>query len=107
MVRPVRALLDEAGVAYTYLNIREDVMAAVRLREITGGYESVPTVLLPDGQVLVEPGVSKLRKALAEAGLGQTPGGAATVKAGLMNPVYVILALIGLALVVAVVVSSG
>lgn len=103
MVPPVRALLDEAGVPYTYLDIRQDYEAAVRLRQLTGGYESVPTVVLPGGQVLVEPGVLALRRALAETGIGHTPSAAASVKAGLMNPMYVILALIALALAVAIV----
>lgn len=106
MVPPVRRLLDEAGVVYTYLDIRQDKEAAVQLRQLTGGYESVPTVVLPDGRVLVEPGVMALRKALGEAGEGKPPGSAATVKAGLMNPVYVILVLIGLALTVAALIAT-
>ena len=106
MVPPVRALLDGAGGDYTYLDIRKDAEAAVRLRQMTGGHESVPTVVLPGGQVLVEPGVVALRRALAEMGIGATPSAGATVKAGLMNPVYVILALIALALFVAVAVST-
>jgi mycoredoxin len=104
MVPPVRALLDEAGVAYTYLDIRQDAEAAVRLRQLTGGFESVPTVVLPGGRVLVEPGVMALRRVLGEVGLGNQPSAGASLKAGLMNPVYVIMALIALALVIAVVV---
>ena len=104
MVPPVRALLDEAGAAYTYLDVRKDAEAAVRLRQLTGGFESVPTVVLPGGKVLVEPGVMALRRALGEAGIGQQPSAGASLKAGLMNPVYVIMALIALALAVAIVV---
>lgn len=106
MVPPVRALLDEAGVAYVYLNVRQDAEAALKLRELTGGYESVPTVVLPGGRVLVEPGVVALRRALGEMGIGNQPGAGSTLKAGLMNPVYVIMALIALALAVAVAVSG-
>lgn len=106
MVPPVRALLDEAGVAYVYLNVRQDAEAALKLRELTGGYESVPTVVLPGGRVLVEPGVTALRRALAEAELGDNPGAAGTLKAGLSNLVYPILLLIALALIVAVAVAG-
>ena len=102
MVPPVRALLDEAGVEYVYRDIRQDAEAAVKLRQLTGGYESVPTVVLPGGRVLVEPGVTALRRALGEAQLGDTPGAGATLKAGLSNPVYPILLLIALALTLAV-----
>ena len=104
MVPPVRALLDEAGVEYTYLDIRKDSDAAVRLRQLTGGFDSVPTVVLPGGQVLVEPGVVALRRALAEMGIGNQPSAGSTLKAGLMNPIYVILALIAVGLVIAAVV---
>ena len=106
MVPPVRALLDEAGVEYVYRDIRQDAEAAVKLRELTGGYESVPTVVLPGGRVLVEPGVTALRRALGEAQLGDTPGAGATLKAGLSNPVYPILLIIALALILAVAVST-
>ncbi len=104
MVPPVRALLDGAGVEYTYLDIRKDSDAGVRLRQLTGGFESVPTVVLPGGQVLVEPGVVALRRALAEMGIGNQPSAGSTLKAGLMNPIYVILALIAVGLVIAAVV---
>ena len=106
MLPPVRALLDEAGGEYVYRDIRQDAEAAVKLRELTGGYESVPTVVLPGGRVLVEPGVTALRRALAEAELGDTPSTAGTLKAGLSNPVYPILLLIALALIVAVFVAT-
>ena len=106
MVPPVRALLDEAGVEYAYLDIRQNVEAAVELRRLTGGFESVPTVVLPGGRVLVEPGVMALRRALGEMGLGDNPGAAGTLKAGLSNPVYPILLLIALVLAIAVAVSG-
>lgn len=103
-VPPVLRLLDAAEVAYEYIDIRQDPDAAARLRAITGGYESVPTVVLPDGRAMVEPGTIKLRQALQ----AQAPAGEElvtttdAVRAGLSNPVYIIMALIALALVVAV-----
>lgn len=105
-VPPVLRLLDAAGAEYEYINIREDPDAADRLRQITGGYESVPTVVLPDGRAMVEPGTLKLRQALEE----QNPGGgevvttATAVRAGLSNPVYLIMALIALALIISIIV---
>jgi len=106
-VGPVLRLLDAAEAAYAYVDIRQDSDAAARLREITGGYESVPTVVLPDGRAMVEPGTLKLRQALQE----QAPAGeevvttGEAVRAGLSNPVYLILALIAVALIIAVWVS--
>lgn len=108
MVPPVRRLLEEAGVAYDYIDIRQDREAAARVREITGGYESVPTLVFPDGKALVEPRVQALREALLARDQDnetlQSSG--AAFKAGLSNPMYLILALIALALVAAVLLST-
>lgn len=101
---PVLRLLDAAGASYEYIDIRQDLEAAARLRQITGGYESVPTVILPDGRTMVEPGTMKLREALqTSAPQGEEVVSTATaVRAGLSNPVYLIMALIALALIAAV-----
>jgi len=107
-VTPIRRLLDEADVAYDYLDIRQDAEAAARLRQLTGGYESVPTLVFPDGSVLIEPWVGALRKRLQASGQGGAAldSSTAVLKAGLSNPVYLILALIALALTVAVWLSA-
>ena len=119
MVPPVRTYLDEAGIAYTYRDIRQDADAAVQLRQLANGFESVPTVVLPNGRVLVEPGVARLRQALKElendanvdTGVAGSemgdPGLGGTLKAGLSNPVYPVLLLIALALAVAIALASG
>jgi mycoredoxin len=61
--RSVKAFLDQNDIAYREVDIDEDPDAARRVTTITGGYRSVPTLVLPDGTVLVEPG----RRQLAEA----------------------------------------
>lgn len=106
-VPPVLRLLDEAGVAYEYVNVRQDFEAAARLRQITGGYESVPTLVFPDGRTLIEPGTAALRSALQAAGPagGQPISPAAAARATFANPVYWVLALIALALVVLIIVQ--
>ncbi len=106
-VPPVLRLLDEAGAAYDYVNVRQDFEAAARLRQITGGYESVPTLVFPDGRILVEPGTAALRRALQEAGPagGRPVSNAAATRAALSNPVYWLLALVGLALLITFVIS--
>jgi mycoredoxin len=103
MVGPVRRLLDEAGISYDYIDIRLDRDAAARVREITGGYESVPTLEFSDGRTMVEPGTRALRQELLAMGQGSEALGSpvTAVKAGLSNPVYIILALVALALLLA------
>lgn len=64
-------VLDKAGTAYRWIDIGEDEAAARKLLEINGGLRSVPTIVFPDGRILVEPSASQLRQAL------DSPSGAA------------------------------
>ena len=57
-------VLDKAGTAYEWIDIAEDDGAARKVAEIDGGLRRVPTIVFPDGRVLVEPSVSQLRHAL-------------------------------------------
>ena len=50
-----RAVLDREGIDYEEIDIDKDPAAAATVLEINGGYMSVPTLILPDGRVLVEP----------------------------------------------------
>jgi mycoredoxin len=68
MVYPVRRLLDEQSVPYDYVNIHQDIEARGRVREINRGYESVPTLVFPDGSTLTEPSLSALRRQLEKHG---------------------------------------
>ena len=60
-----KRILEKNNVPYTWINIEEDKDARQRVREINGGYMSVPTILFPDGSVLVEPGNAELEARLA------------------------------------------
>lgn len=46
---------DAHGIAYETINIEEDEQAARYVMEVNGGARSVPTIIFPDGSVLVEP----------------------------------------------------
>ena len=73
-VRPVRAVLKQAKIEYEYINIRADHEAAARVREINDGYESVPTIIFPDGSTLTEPSHRQLSGKLKEMGYALGPG---------------------------------
>lgn len=51
---------DSHGIDYDYINIEEDEQAAEIVARVNGGARSVPTILFPDGSVLVEPGAREL-----------------------------------------------
>jgi mycoredoxin len=56
--------LEQSGVAYSYINIEEDQAAAEYVVQVNRGYRSVPTILFPDGSILVEPSNAQLQSKL-------------------------------------------
>ena len=65
--RSVKAFLEKNQIAYREVDIDDDPEAAKRVTTITGGYRSVPTLVLPDGTVLVEPGRRQLTEAFGQS----------------------------------------
>lgn len=59
-MRRSRALLDRAGVPYRYVDLEADPQAARAVRRLQGGPRRIPTLLWPDGTVLVEPSDEQL-----------------------------------------------
>jgi mycoredoxin len=65
---PIEGMLKQVKVPYTYINIHEDDAARLRVTEINNGYESVPTLVFPDGSTLTEPSFRQMRAKLAALG---------------------------------------
>lgn len=62
--RRSKQFLDGRGVAYEYINIEEDPDAAEKVDKINNGNQSIPTIVFPDGKILIEPSDKELEKAL-------------------------------------------
>jgi mycoredoxin len=62
--RRAQRVLEQSGVAYSYINIEEDQAAAEYVVQVNRGYRSVPTILCPDGSILVEPSNAQLQSKL-------------------------------------------
>ncbi|HJT58572.1 MAG TPA: mycoredoxin [Ktedonobacteraceae bacterium] len=58
--RMAKRWFDSHGIPYEYINIEEDDKAAEYVRRLNGGYQSVPTIIFPDGSILVEPSPRQL-----------------------------------------------
>lgn len=63
--RMAKWVLDRLEVPYETIDIDLDPAAAAEVQRINGGYRTVPTILFPDGRVLVEPSRRELEAALA------------------------------------------
>ncbi len=67
--RRSKRLLDELGVGYEWIDVEADPGARTRMREINGGRNVIPTIVLPDGSFLTEPSNEELARTLQTAGL--------------------------------------
>jgi mycoredoxin len=62
--RMARLVLDGLGVTYKLVDIDRDASAAAFVKQVNQGFRSVPTIVFPDGSILVEPSRSQLRDKL-------------------------------------------
>lgn len=58
--RRAKNFFNEYGITYTEVNIEQTPEAVDIVRQLNGGYQSVPTILFPDGSILVEPSYRQL-----------------------------------------------
>lgn len=62
--RRSRKVFEAMGVPYTDIDIEQDPAAAKIVREVNKGNQNVPTIVFPDGSVLVEPSNAVLEQKL-------------------------------------------
>ena len=58
--RLARRWLDNHNIPYEYINIEDDEQAAEYVVRVNNGKQSVPTIIFPDGSILVEPSAREL-----------------------------------------------
>ncbi|MDQ2714895.1 MAG: mycoredoxin [Chloroflexota bacterium] len=64
--RMAKRWLDAHGIPYDYINIEENAEAAEYVVRINNGAQSVPTIVCPDGTILVEPSARELAQKFAQ-----------------------------------------
>ena len=67
-VAPLLGALKHSGATYTYVNIWHDEAARATVRSLNEGNETVPTLILPGGDVLSEPSFRMLEARLNAMG---------------------------------------
>lgn len=63
--RRAKRVFTDFGVPYREINIEDDEDAAELVQTLNNGMRSVPTIVFPDGSVLVEPSSAALAAVLA------------------------------------------
>ncbi len=58
--------LDENMVGYEFIDLAVDSQAAAEVEKINHGLQSIPTIVFPNGKILVEPSNAELEKAVEE-----------------------------------------
>lgn len=53
--RRARRIFDEQRIAYDYIDIEQHEEGRQIVERLNNGYQSVPTIIFPDGSVLTEP----------------------------------------------------
>ena len=61
-----KGVLAKHSAAFDWIDISNDAEARVYVEKVNKGNRSVPTIVFPDGSVLVEPSNAELEKKLAE-----------------------------------------
>lgn len=62
--RRARRVFETLGVSYTWVDIDHDAEARARVEALNNGARSVPTIVFPDGDILVEPDNATLTQRL-------------------------------------------
>lgn len=66
-----RSLLDRAKIEYDFIDIDSDKQAEEYVQSVNGGNRSVPTIVFPNGKILVEPSNQDLENEIRQLMLGR------------------------------------
>jgi len=62
--RRAKSVLDNNHIPYEFIDIDQDPEGRKYVESVNNGYRSVPTIVFPDGSILVEPSSIDLNKKL-------------------------------------------
>jgi mycoredoxin len=57
-----KRFFQQHNTPFNWIDIEKDEKAAEYIEKVNGGFKSVPTIVFPDGSILVEPDNSALQK---------------------------------------------
>ncbi len=66
--RMSKQFFDQNQIEYEYINIEENPEMAKVIEKINNGLRSIPTIIFPNGEILVEPDNNELKETLIRNG---------------------------------------
>lgn len=60
-----KQVFNKNNIKFAWIDIEKEPESAAYVEKVNHGYKSVPTIIFPDGSVLVEPSNAELEKKLA------------------------------------------
>jgi mycoredoxin len=64
----LKSQLDREGIPFTDIDIERDPAAAAYVASVNGGYQTVPTVLCPNGSAMTNPTIQQIKECLTPSG---------------------------------------
>jgi mycoredoxin len=64
--RRAKKFFIKKGIDFEWINIDEDPAGREYVLKVNNGYRSVPTIVFPDGEILVEPSNRELEQKLRQ-----------------------------------------
>ena len=64
--RRAKAVFQEYGITYHYTDLGQNGEALKYVKSVNSGKQIVPTIVFPDGDILVEPSNTELRQKLEQ-----------------------------------------
>ncbi|HCT75156.1 MAG TPA: glutaredoxin-like protein [Micromonosporaceae bacterium] len=61
----LKSQFDREGIAYTVIDIDQDLSAAEYVMSVNGGNQTVPTIQFPDGTALTNPTIVQVKQRLS------------------------------------------
>ena len=63
----VKKFFEAYSISYLRIGLEDNQEATAFVRQVNNGYRSVPTIIFPDGTVLVEPSWEELKSKLVNS----------------------------------------
>ena len=68
--RRLKSQLARDGIEMTEVDIEQDPAAADYVMTVNGGFQTVPTVVFPDGSAMTNPSAAQVKERLSQLAVG-------------------------------------